>query len=54
MALAVLDIGDEADTATIMLVLGVVQALRLRQSDRCGPIPLAHCSSHPCWKRLGL
>ncbi len=48
MAFAVLDIGDEADTAAIMLVLGVVQTLRLRQSDRCGPILLAHCSSHPC------
>ena len=42
MRLAVLDIGDKADTAAVMFVLWVVQALCFGQPDRSGPIALAH------------
>ena len=33
MGLAVLDIGDKADTTAVMVVFRVVQALRFGQSD---------------------
>jgi hypothetical protein len=47
MRLAVLDIGDKADTAVVVFVPWVVQALCFRQSNRRGPISLAHRFSKP-------